>query len=239
MSLSGCGSDEETSGQGGGEALTVKQLDAARAKMVERLREHVEDERLLAALERVPRHEFVPKASRDRSYEDVSLPIGEGQTMFGPSQVAQLTMHLRPKAGDRVLEVGTGSGYQAAIFGELAKEVVTIEIVPALQERAEATYQAIQESGRVRTDAKVRFVVGDGAKGWPESAPYDVILVAAASKDVPRELAEQLAPGGRMVIPVGSLGQELTLVTKSANGNKLSMKRVGFVRWDALSETGG
>jgi protein-L-isoaspartate(D-aspartate) O-methyltransferase len=158
------------------------------------------DPRVLAAIAAVPRALFVPEELRSHAEEDRPLPIGWGQTISQPDIVAFMTEGLRLAGGERVLEVGTGSGYQTAVLAHLAREVFSIEIVPALAERARATL--IDALGF----DNVFLRVGDGALGWPEAAPFDRILVTAAAPDVPPELVAQLAPGGRMIVPVG--GQE-------------------------------
>jgi protein-L-isoaspartate(D-aspartate) O-methyltransferase len=160
----------------------------------------IRDPRVLAAIAAVPRALFVPGELRSHAEEDRPLPIGWGQTISQPYIVAFMTEGLRLAGGERVLEVGTGSGYQTAVLAHLAREVFSIEIVPALAERARATL--IDALGF----DNVFLRVGDGALGWPEAAPFDRILVTAAAPDVPPELVAQLAPGGRMIVPVG--GQE-------------------------------
>jgi len=171
----------------------------------------VEDERVLEAMLKVPRHLFVPNNLRERAYDDSPLPIGDGQTISQPYMVAWMTELLGLKGSDRVLEVGTGSGYQAAILCELAQEVFSVEKYPSLASQAEE---------RLRTlgyrNIKVR--VGDGTLGWPEEAPFDGIIVTAGSPSVPQPLLEQLADGGRLVIPVGSSGmQMLNLIQRKGN----------------------
>jgi len=168
----------------------------------------VHDKRVLAAMSKVPRQEFVPQDSRAASYTDQPLPISYGQTISQPYIVAFMTEQLHPSSGDRVLEIGTGSGYQAAILGELVAEVYSIEIIEPLAKTAEATLQ--------RLGYKNVFVkVGDGYKGWPEHAPFDAITVTCAPDHVPQPLIDQLKEGGRMIIPVGGFGdQELYLLEK-------------------------
>jgi protein-L-isoaspartate(D-aspartate) O-methyltransferase len=171
----------------------------------------VSDPRVLEAMRTVPRHELVPPAVRAQAYEDRPLPIGEGQTISQPFIVAFMTEQLRVEPGDRVLEVGTGSGYQAAVLAAMGAEVYTIEIVGALARRAAADLARLgYRSVKVRE--------GDGYRGWPEAAPFDAILVTAAPPEVPAPLLEQLKPGGRMVLPVGTSWQELLLLTKDARG---------------------
>ncbi len=155
----------------------------------------------------VPRHLFVPEAVARDAYEDRPLPIGEGQTISQPYMVAAMTAALAPGPADRVLEVGTGSGYQAAILARLARSVVTIERHPALAARARAAMDALGITN-------VRVVVGDGSNGYPDEAPYDRILVTAGAPAVPESLKDQLADGGRLVIPVGSEGLQHLIVVE-------------------------
>ena len=170
------------------------------------------DERVLDAMERVPRELFVPPDERRRAYDDAALPIGEGQTISQPYMVARICEVLGLGGRERVLDVGTGSGYQAAILAELAGEVVTIERVPEL---AEAAREALELVGYRNVDVRV----GDGTIGVPERAPYAAIAVAAAAPDVPQTLYEQLELRGRIAIPVGGRwAQELQLVIRSPEG---------------------
>ena len=161
----------------------------------------------------VPRHEFVAPEYRSQAYEDYPLPIDYGQTISQPSLVAYMTELLRPRRGMKVLEVGTGSGYQAAVLAQIGCRVFTIEIFKAL---ATSARERLRRLGY--RDVAVRH--GDGYQGWPEEAPFDAIIVTAGAEHVPRPLIEQLKPGGRMVIPVASApgGEELTLVEKDARG---------------------
>jgi protein-L-isoaspartate(D-aspartate) O-methyltransferase len=182
--------------------------------MVERQlrRRHVDDERVLAAMARVPRELFLPDELRDRAYDDAALPIGGGQTMSQPYIVAKMSELLSLDGDERVLDVGTGSGYHAAVLAELAAEVVTIERVPELAERAR---EALLAAGYDRVDVRV----GDGTLGVPDRAPYDAIAVAAAAPVLPGSLYEQLRVGGRMVVPVGGrANQRLELIVKSPEG---------------------
>jgi protein-L-isoaspartate(D-aspartate) O-methyltransferase len=172
----------------------------------------IADERVLAAMERVPRELFVPEAFRDRAYDDAALPIGRGQTISQPYMVARICEALAAGPNDRVLDVGAGSGYQAAVLAELAGEVHTIERIPALADQARA---ALAAAGYQR----VQVHVGDGTLGLPEQAPFGAIAVAAAAPEFPPSLYEQLEPGGRLVVPVGGrAGQELQLVVRSPEG---------------------
>src|SRR5213080_3444903 len=152
--------------------------------------------RVLTVMGKVPRHEFVPERYRSQAYEDGPLPIGYSQTISQPYIVAFMTEQLRPKPSDRVLEIGTGSGYQAAILAELVADVYTIEIVEPLAKNAEATLQRLNYKN-------VHVKAGDGYKGWPEAGPFDAVIVTCAPDKVPQPLVDQLKDGGRMVIPVG------------------------------------
>jgi len=182
--------------------------------MVERQlrRRGIPDERVLAAMSRVPREQFVPASVRAYAYADDALPIGEGQTISQPFVVATICSLLALDGFERVLDVGTGSGYQAAVLAELVAEVVTIE---RIQELAETARAALAAAGYQNVEVRV----GDGSLGVPERAPFDAIAVAAATPTVPQALYEQLAEGGRIVVPRGSRdGQELVLVVRTADG---------------------
>jgi protein-L-isoaspartate(D-aspartate) O-methyltransferase len=172
----------------------------------------VRDERVLAALRKVPRHEFIPEAIRGMAYADNALPIGEGQTISQPYMVARMTELLELKGIERVLEIGTGSGYQAAVLAELCDKVYTVERIKTLADRARA---ALDRLGY----RSVAIKVYDGTYGWKDMAPFDAILVTAGSPDIPAPLVEQLKEGGKMVIPVGArYGQELIRIIKTAEG---------------------
>ena len=194
----------------GQQAVPVTDFAAQRQRMVQQqlMARGIREERVLAAMSKVPREEFVPADERAAAYTDNPLPIGYNQTISQPYIVAFMTEQLHPKPSDRVLEIGTGSGYQAAILAELVAEVYTIEIAEPLARNAEATL--------VRLGYKnVRMKVGDGYKGWPENAPFDAITVTCAPDRVPRPLTDQLKEGGRMIIPVGDrFAQQLYLLEK-------------------------
>ncbi len=173
----------------------------------------VEDERVLAAIERVPRHVFVPEELRDRAYADAALPIGSGQTISQPYMVARICELLSLTGSERLLDVGTGSGYQAAVLAELAGEVHTIERLPEL---ADAARRRLEEAGY---GGRVHVHVGDGTLGLPEHAPFGAIAVAAAAPEFPQSLYDQLEPRGRLVVPVGQrYGQQLQLIVRSPEG---------------------
>ena len=173
----------------------------------------IRDPRVLAAMRAVPRHELVPEEIREHSYDDRPLPIGYDQTISQPYIVALMTQAADVAPGEKVLEVGTGSGYQAAVLAELGAEVYSIEIVEPLGERT------AKDLARLGYD-RIHLRIGDGYRGWPEAAPFDAIVVTAAPPQIPPPLVEQLAVGGKLVIPVGETGgaQELRVITKSADG---------------------
>jgi protein-L-isoaspartate(D-aspartate) O-methyltransferase len=183
---------------------------AARDQMVETQigARGIRDERVLSAMRRVPRHIFVPETARAAAYGDYPLPIGHGQTISQPYIVAMMTTLLQINPDDRVLEIGAGSGYQAAILGTLAKEVISIERIPEVALLA-------QENLSAASISTVRVIVGDGTLGYPERAPYDSVLITASTPSVPLPLIDQLVEGGRLVAPVGSRDlQELIRLTR-------------------------
>ncbi|MEE8467389.1 MAG: protein-L-isoaspartate(D-aspartate) O-methyltransferase [Planctomycetota bacterium] len=171
----------------------------------------VTDPAVLAALRHVPRHRFVPREMQPFAYADRPLPIGEGQTISQPYIVAFMTQALELEGDERVLEVGTGSGYQTAVLAEVAAEVYSIEIVPALARRAGALLEELECEG-------LHLRTGDGYRGWPEAAPFDAILVTAAPDHVPQPLVDQLAAGGVLVIPVGTRVQEILRLRRTPDG---------------------
>ena len=166
---------------------------------------------VLKAMRSVPRHRFVPAAVRHLAYADHPLPIGLGQTISQPYIVAYMTEAADIAPGDKVLEIGTGSGYQAAVLGEIAREVYTIEIIPELAESARIV---LADLGYTNVHVKA----GNGYLGWPEHAPFDAILVTAAPEEVPQALVNQLAVGGKMVIPVGAMVQDMMIIERTQRG---------------------
>lgn len=186
-----------------------------RQRMVERQirKRGVRSGRVLAAMERIPRHRFVPEDSCDHAYEDSPLSIGKGQTISQPFMVAVMTECAAPESDDRVLEVGTGSGYQTAILAELVREVYSLERIPELAERAEGLLTRLGYEN-------VSIRVGDGSEGWREKAPFDAIIVTAGAPEIPEPLVEQLEEGGRLVIPIGSAHHQ-TLCTVKKERNRI------------------
>jgi protein-L-isoaspartate(D-aspartate) O-methyltransferase len=195
--------------------------DASREEEFARLRERmvreqlqardIRDPRVLAAMLKVPRHEFVPADFVESAYDDGALPIKLGQTISQPYIVAYMTQVLELQGTERVLEIGTGSGYQAASLAEIVPEVYTVEILPQLQERATAVLDKLGYRN-------IHFRTGDGYLGWPEHAPFDRIIVTAAPEHVPQPLIDQLKEGGRLVIPVGVVNQDLIVIEKEKSG---------------------
>jgi protein-L-isoaspartate(D-aspartate) O-methyltransferase len=201
-----------------------------REQLMRSLEEVVKDRSILEVMGRIPRHEFVPQPLRARSYVNTALPIQESQTISAPDVVALMTRELALQGTERVLEIGTGSGYQAAVLGELVPEVYSVEIRPALAAQARKTLEDLHHRGILRYK-KIEVIVGDGYQGYQQAAPYDAIIVTAAPRQVPVELINQLKPGGRMVIPVGDFYQELQLIQKSADGKSFSTRNVLAVRF--------
>jgi protein-L-isoaspartate(D-aspartate) O-methyltransferase len=190
-------------------------MEAERKMMVAVVEAHgVQDERVLAAMGKVRRHAFIPENYRSRdAYGDHPCPIGHGQTISQPFIVAYMTQRIEVKPGMRILEIGTGSGYQAAVLAELGAEVYSIEIIPELAEHARRVLKAEgYGSATVKT--------GDGYKGWPEHAPFDAIIVTCAPNEIPVELVKQLKEGGRMILPVGSGIQQLVILEKTGDSFK-------------------
>jgi protein-L-isoaspartate(D-aspartate) O-methyltransferase len=193
----------------------------------------ITDERVLDAMRHVKRHLFVPDELRDLAYADSALPIGHGQTISQPYIVALMTQLSQPRESFRVLDVGTGSGYQAAVLAELVEHVCSVEIICPL---ADAARERLQSLGYRNVEVRC----GDGHAGWPEHAPFDVIIVAAAPEQIPQPLIDQLAPGGRLVIPVGTYFQQLAIVEKQADGRvkRRSVAPVAFVPMTGDKKTG-
>jgi protein-L-isoaspartate(D-aspartate) O-methyltransferase len=184
----------------------------------------IRDPRVLAALEEVPRHLLVPEALRAQAYRDAALPIGEGQTISAPSIVAAMTEALELRGGESVLEVGTGSGYQAAVLSRLAARVVTIERRPGLAARARSALDALGV-------ANVIVHLGDGSRGRPADGPYDAIVVTASAPDVPAPLLGQLAPGGRLVAPCGERAQQVLVRVRRSEEGALEREELGPCRF--------
>ena len=195
-------------------AAAMDEPTQARSRMVEQqlAGRDITDEAVLSAMRRVPRERFVPPEDQRHAYGDHPLPIGHGATISQPYIVALMTQLARVQKGDRVLDVGTGSGYQAAVLAEMGVEVYSIEVVTALAEQAATLLEELGYDN-------VHVRAGDGYRGWPEAAPFAAIIVAAAAPTVPRPLTEQLAVGGRLVIPVGEFVQDLQVLEKRASGD--------------------
>jgi protein-L-isoaspartate(D-aspartate) O-methyltransferase len=199
---------------------------AARARLIEHLRTEIKDERVLAAMARIPRERFVPPEERQLAYEDRPLPIGLDQTISQPFIVALMTQELGLTGSERVLEIGAGSGYQAAILAELARTVITVERLPTLAETARKVLSSLGY-------ANITVHLAKETLGWPEEAPYDAIIASAAAPRVPPDLLAQLAIGGRMVIPVGSrYVQELYKITRRRKKN--TIQNLGGCRFVSL-----
>jgi protein-L-isoaspartate(D-aspartate) O-methyltransferase len=194
-------------------ADTDEDYTAARQRMVEMqiASRDVSDPAVLDALRTVPRHLFVPARTRSVAYSDYPLPIGHGQTISQPYIVAKMTELARVRSGSKVLEIGTGSGYQAAVLAALGCQVYSLEIVAELSHNAQELLSSLGYRA-------IQFRVGDGYAGWPEQAPFDAIIVTAAPPEVPAALKTQLRVGGRLVIPVGSVFQELVVITRTETG---------------------
>ncbi len=204
----------------GGEPLNdhnaASDLAPARERMLALVRHHLRDARVVAAVAAVPRERFVPEHMHARAYDDCALPIGEGQTISQPLMVALMTEALMLQTGDLVLEVGTGCGYQAAVLSQIAGEVLTVERVPALRERARLLLGTLGY-------ANVFVYAAGDMLGLPERGPYDAIIVTAGAPRVPRDLIGQLKPGGRLVVPTGALrAQELVRVVTTPHGTELT-----------------
>ncbi|HUF66435.1 MAG TPA: protein-L-isoaspartate(D-aspartate) O-methyltransferase [Gemmatimonadaceae bacterium] len=199
----------------------------ARRRLVEELQDQgIRDLAVLHAIEQTPRHAFVPAAVRHRAYEDSALPLGNGQTISQPSTHARYLELLRLTGSERVLEIGTGTGYQTVLLSHLASQVFSVERVAPLLERARETIQRLEARN-------ISLLLGDGTLGWREYAPYDAILVSAASPEVPAAYHEQLVDGGRLLIPLGSRGEQ-TLHLMTRRGDSLEDREIGPVRFVPL-----
>ncbi len=185
----------------------------------------IQDERILQVMRKVPRHEFVPPDTRRLAYNDEPLPIGEGQTISQPYIVAYMSQALNLQPDHRILEIGTGSGYQTAVLAELVREVFSIEVLSGL---AESARSRLEDLGY----RNIRFYSGDGALGWPEFAPYDGIMVTAAPSEIPQALQTQLKIGAHMILPVGTAYQDLVLITRGQK--KYTQKKLIPVRFVPL-----
>lgn len=214
-------------GSGAGAGLPGGELRGARQRLVETLREKgIRDLAVLHAIEQTPRHAFVPSGLRHRAYEDSALPIGNGQTISQPWVHARYLELLRLTGNERVLEVGTGSGYQTVLLSHLIAQVFSIERIPALFKQAR---ENIQRAGA----PNVSLLMGDGTIGWREYAPYDAILVSAGAPSVPQPLLEQLSEGGRLLIPLGDREEQRLVVAERKNG-RVEMHDVAPVRFVPL-----
>jgi len=210
-------------------AVGTDQFARRREEMVLGLEAVVKDRRVLDAMRIVPRHEFIPEPLRSRSYVNTPLGIQENQTISSPEIVALMTEALALTGSEKVLEIGTGSGYQAAVLGELVPEVYSVEIRPTLVQTARSTLDRLRSAGILHFK-KLEVIEGNGWNGHKAQEPYDCIIVTAAPRTVPTELINQLKPGGRMVIPVGDFHQELQLIMKDAEG-KFTTRNILPVRF--------
>ena len=208
----------------------MKDYTAARAGLITHLSSEIRDKRVLAAMSRIPRELFVPVENRSLAYEDHPLSIGHGQTISQPYIIALMTQELDLTGNEKVLEIGTGSGYQSAILAELANTVHTVERLPALAESARKTLDHLGYKN-------IKIHLAETNLGWQKEAPYDAIIVTAGSPGIPDELIKQLATGGRMIIPVGSRStQELCKIIKSENSNDI--QKLGGCRFVSLIGAG-
>jgi protein-L-isoaspartate(D-aspartate) O-methyltransferase len=209
--MSGCG--RETPPMNQQNTTQTRQLERDQMVDTQIVSGGITDQKVIEAMRRVPRHQFMPEEQSEDAYGDFPLPIGYGQTISQPYIVAYMTQALHLKPDEKILEIGTGSGYQAAILGELVSKVFTIEIVEPLAARAKKT---LEELGYDNVNVRA----GDGYKGWPEESPFDAIILTAAPKQIPAPLLEQLAINGRLIVPVGDYPQRLLLVRHTEEGYK-------------------
>ena len=204
----------------------MKDYDGARAELIKYLDTEIRDKRVIAAMSHIPREQFVPPESRHLAYEDGPLPIGWEQTISQPCIIALMTEALKLKGKEKVLEVGTGSGYQTAILSELVAKIISVERVPALAESARQTLDSLGYNN-------IEIHIAEETLGWQKESPYDAVMVTAAAPEIPDDLLAQLVIGGRMVIPVGSrYSQELYKVTKQKNKNQV--QNLGGCRFVSL-----
>ncbi|MGI8897616.1 MAG: protein-L-isoaspartate(D-aspartate) O-methyltransferase [Pyrinomonadaceae bacterium] len=211
LPLPGCG-PPSASEQSATQHVSTEEYAKQRRQLVEQLRsEGIQNPGVLDALSKVPRHRFVPPSYRHLAYQNRPLPIGQDQTISQPFIVGYMTEAAEIASGEKVLEIGTGSGYQAAVLAELGKEVYTIEIIPEL---AESARTLLRELGYKNVQVKT----GNGYEGWAEHAPFDAVVVTAAPDEVPKALVEQLAVRGKMIIPVGKSFQQMVIITKTESG---------------------
>lgn len=212
----------------GGDVNAHKRWEMVEDQIISR---GIRDPGVIQAMIKIPRHDFVPAEFKESAYNDSPIPIDKGQTISQPYIVALMSELLRPAPGRRMLEVGTGSGYQTAVLAEAGCEVYTIEIIPEIAARAHAL---LDKLGYIN----IHYRVGDGYAGWEEEAPFDGIIVTAAPGDVPQALVSQLGDGGRMIIPVGGESQELLLIEKS--GGEITRREITSVRFVPMTgESGG
>lgn len=227
--LGGCGEDKEKFRQ---TTLDAGFQEERRLMVEEQIKKRgIKDPVIIEAFLKVPRHRFVPTKYRKMAYKDHPLPIGEGQTISQPYIVAYMTQILNLSKTDKVLEIGTGSGYQAAILGELSDSVYTIEIITSLGNRAS---KLLQEMGY----SNVKVKIGDGYQGWEKYAPFDAIIVTCAPTEIPNALKNQLKEGGRIIIPVGSLHYQNLVYLKKVN-NQIKEEKVFPVRFVPMVDTSG
>jgi len=229
MVFSACAQKDERAVKPSADGPSEKEAEAAfaqaRNKMVEEQIQArgISDPRVLTAMAMVPRHRFVPEGYLSQAYADHPLPIGHGQTISQPYIVALMTEYLAPQPGEKVLEIGTGSGYQAAILAELTDQVYTVEIIEPLGQRAAATLEGLGYNVHCKVD--------DGYYGWPEYAPFDTVIVTCAPDHVPQPLMQQLRDGGRLIIPIGPPGLYQTLWLIEKKGDQFLSTNLGGVRF--------
>jgi protein-L-isoaspartate(D-aspartate) O-methyltransferase len=191
----------------------------------------IDDPRVLLAISKVPRHRFIPFSDRDKAYQDRALPLGQGQTVSQPYMVAFMTQALHLRGGEKVLEIGTGSGYQAAILSHIARYVYSVERHPELANQAKRLFQELGYTN-------IEVEIGDGSKGLPEYAPYDGIIVTAAAPEIPEDLIDQLAVGGHLVIPVGSRQEQVLCCLQKTEDGVRTTRTIGCIFVPLVGEYG-